>query len=58
MMSDKFTIEDIHKIREENYERTKDMKPLEVIEDTKRQAEEGKRIIEELRNKAKKASGN
>jgi hypothetical protein len=57
-MSDKFTIEDIHKIREENYERTKNMKPDEIIEDTKHQAEEGKRLLEELRKKRKQASGN
>lgn len=31
MISDKFTIDDIHQIRYENYENTKDMKPEELI---------------------------
>lgn len=53
MISEKFTIDDIHQIRYENYEKTKDMKPVELIEKTRREAEEGKRLIEKLRNTAK-----
>lgn len=57
MISEKFTIDDIHQIRYENYEETKDMKPKELIDKTRREAEEGKRLIEELKKKAKIASG-
>ena len=57
MISEKFTIDDIHKIRYENYENTKSMKPEELIEKTRREAEEGKRLLEELRKRASKASG-
>jgi hypothetical protein len=56
MISEKFTIDDIHKIRYENYENTKDMKPEELIEKTRREAEEGKRLLAELKIKASKAS--
>lgn len=49
MISEKFTIDDIHQIRYDNYEKTKDMKPEELIEKTKHEAEEGKRLIKELR---------
>ena len=54
MISDKFTIDDIHQIRYENYEKTKDMKQEELIEKTRRDAEEGKRLLEKLRNKIQK----
>ena len=54
MISLKFTIDDIHQIRYENYEKTKDMKQEELIEKTRRDAEEGKRLLEELRNKFQK----
>ncbi|MCL2615182.1 MAG: hypothetical protein FWD30_00255 [Dehalococcoidia bacterium] len=37
--SSDFTIEDIHKIREWNYERRKGMTPAEINEDTHRGAE-------------------
>lgn len=53
MISDKFTIEDIHKIRYESYERRKNMTAKELIEDTKKGAEEGKRIMAQLKNKEK-----
>lgn len=49
MISEKFTMDDIHQIRYENYEKTKDMKQEELIEKTKRDAEEGKRLLQELR---------
>ena len=54
MISQKFTIDDIHLIRYENYEKTKDMKQEELIEKTRRDAEEGKRLLEKLRNKVQK----
>ncbi|HZK85452.1 MAG TPA: hypothetical protein VFC58_12470 [Desulfosporosinus sp.] len=54
MISEKFTIDDIHLIRYENYEKTKDMKQEELIEKTRRDAEEGKRLLEKLRNKIQK----
>jgi len=54
MISEKFTIDDIHRIRYENYEKTKDMKQEELIEKTRRDAEEGKRLLEKLRNKVQK----
>ena len=38
-ISPAFTIEDIHKIREWNYERRKGMTPEEICEDTRRGAE-------------------
>lgn len=54
MISEKFTMDDIHQIRYENYEKTKDMKQEELIEKTKRDAEVGKRLLQELRNKFQK----
>lgn len=51
MMAPKFSIEDIHNIRYENYEKTKDMTHQEIIEYTRREAAEGKQILEELRRK-------
>lgn len=53
MISDKFTVEDIHKIRYESFEKRKNMNAKELIEDTKRGAEEGKRIMAELKNRKK-----
>ena len=35
-----FTVEDIHKIREENWERQKNMTPAERVKDTDRRARE------------------
>jgi hypothetical protein len=57
-MSDKFTIDDIHRIRYENYENTKDLNHQELIEKTKREAEDSKMRINELRKNAAKASSN
>jgi len=54
MISEKFTIDDIHLIRYENYEKTKNMKQEELIEKTRRDAEEGKRLLEKLRKIQKK----
>ena len=54
MISEKFTMDDIHQIRYENYEKTKNMKQEELIERTKQDAEEGKRLLQELRSKFQK----
>jgi hypothetical protein len=48
-ISPHFTIEDIHKIREWNYERLKDATVQERLEEIRRQAEPGIRAIEKLR---------
>lgn len=58
MAGERFTIEDIHRIRYDNYEKTKHMSPKELIDYTKKQAEEGKRLLKELRQKSPKTSGN
>ncbi|MDR2506317.1 MAG: hypothetical protein LBD16_09480 [Oscillospiraceae bacterium] len=39
-ISDMFTVEDIHKIREWNYERTKDATTEEFLADIRRRADE------------------
>lgn len=49
MISDKFTIEDIHQIRRERYERQKNMSPKEIIEDTKKGAEAVKKRLAEMK---------
>jgi len=54
MISKKFTIEDIHKIRFENYEKTKNMTPEQLIEKTRLEAEEGKRLLQELKKSLNK----
>ncbi|MDR2532355.1 MAG: hypothetical protein LBC82_05890 [Oscillospiraceae bacterium] len=46
-----FTIEDIHKVREYNYEITKDMTTEELRNFYKKGADEGERRINELRKK-------
>ena len=48
-ISPAFTVDDIHKIREWNYERLRDATPEERRADTERRAEEGRRAIEEIR---------
>jgi len=48
-ISPDFTIEDIHKIREWNYERLKDATIKERIEEIKRQAESGIKVIENFK---------
>ncbi|MCL2545004.1 MAG: hypothetical protein FWE77_03700 [Clostridia bacterium] len=48
-ISPDFTIEDIHKIREWNYERLKDATPEERHTDTERRAERTRRAIEAIR---------
>lgn len=49
-ISDDFTIDDIHKIREWNYERRKNMSKKEIIEDTKKGAEIFKALMEAKRH--------
>jgi len=50
-ISSNFTIEDIHNIRFENYEKTKTMSPKELIEKTKREAASGWTRLIELKQK-------
>lgn len=57
MYNSKFTIDDIHQLRFDNYEKTKNMTPEELINNTKRQAEIGKKMIEAIRSKTRNASG-
>ena len=57
MCRDKFTMDDIHRIRYENYEKTKHMTPEELIENTRRQAEAGKKMLEAVRSNMKNVSG-
>ena len=54
MISEKFTIEDIHQIRYENYEKTKHMTAEELIENTRKESEEGRRILAEIKLKNSK----
>ena len=51
VISENFTIEDIHKIREYNYEKRKHMTDKEYIEDIKKGAKKGIKRVEELRKK-------
>ncbi len=52
MTNDKFGIEEIHKIREENHDRQKIMSNEEKINDTKRQAEDIKKKIKEIKERS------
>ena len=49
-ISNSFTIEDIHNIRYDNYEKTKDLPPKELIEKTKKGAAAGWARLAELKN--------
>lgn len=51
-ISNNFTIEEIHKIRYENYEATKKLSPSELIENTKNNADVFKSKLRKY-NKAK-----
>ncbi len=55
VISPDFTIEDIHKIREQNYERTKDMTVAEKVAYYNNSGKEAEREIE--RRRALKRSG-
>jgi hypothetical protein len=57
MNRDTFTLEDIHQIRYANFEKTKHMTPEDLIENTRKQAETGKKMLEVIRNKTKNVSG-
>jgi len=50
-VSEKFTIEDIHNIRYENYEKTKHMTPHELIKKTNESADKAIKKIKEIRDK-------
>ena len=50
-VSENFTIEDIHNIRYENYESTKNMSPQELIQKTNDSADKAIQKIKELRAK-------
>ncbi len=49
VLSSAFTVEDIHKVREYNYELTKDMTTEELRDFYKKRADEGELRIKELR---------
>jgi len=49
IISPDFTIDDIHKIREWNYERRKDATTEELLADIRKGAERTRRRMEELR---------
>jgi hypothetical protein len=49
MIKNSFTIEDIHRIRRENYEKTKAMSPIELIAETNRKAATVEKTIHEMR---------
>jgi hypothetical protein len=52
VISDKFTIEDIHKIREWNYERFKNADFKEYTDEINREAAKVQNDIDKLRKKA------
>lgn len=49
MVSEKFTIDDIHQIRYNSYERKKDMSPKEIIEDTEKGAQGFKKKLADMK---------
>lgn len=49
MTKENFTIEDIHRIRYNNYEKTKCLSHAELIEYTKKEAEEARKMLESIR---------
>jgi hypothetical protein len=49
-ISSQFTVDDIHKIREWNYERTKDASFEEYVNDIKKDANQFLRRIDSLKN--------
>ncbi|MCL2047829.1 MAG: hypothetical protein FWG87_03785 [Defluviitaleaceae bacterium] len=50
VISNDFTIDDIHKIRYANYERTKNMTPKEIIEHTRKEAQYGLDFLKKLKD--------
>ena len=57
-ISPNFTVEDIHKIREWNYERRKDMTTEEIITDTQKGANELLEQIKKLKKNKNAATHN
>ena len=51
MISEKFTIDDIHKIRYENYEKTKHLPPDEIIKETNKIADKLIARLTDIRRK-------
>ena len=51
VISKNFTIDDIHKIRYENYEKTKHLTAEELIEKTRSEAKAGRELLAELKEK-------
>jgi hypothetical protein len=49
ILSPSFTIEDIHMLREWNYERRKNMTPEEYLADVARGAAKGQEMIDQIR---------
>jgi len=49
-ISQSFSVEDIRRIRIDDNERRRDMDSKELAEDIRKSAEEGYRIMEQLRN--------
>ncbi|MCL1820185.1 MAG: hypothetical protein FWG36_05975 [Oscillospiraceae bacterium] len=47
-----FTVDDIHKVREYNYEITKNMSQGELRNYYKKSADEGERLINEIRKRS------
>ena len=54
--NDEFTVDDIHRIRYENYERTRDVSACELIERTKQEAAAGLKRLAELRQEGDRTS--
>ncbi len=52
-----FTIADIHNIRYANYERTKNMTHKEIIEHTRKEAQYGLNLLQDMKKKKTKETG-
>jgi hypothetical protein len=52
MISEKFSVEDIHQIRYDNFERQKNMSAEEKIKDTEKGAEEVKKLLAQIAKKS------
>lgn len=53
IFNDSFSVEDIRKLREYNYERTKDFSADEIIEDIREKSHDGIKRLAELRKEEK-----
>jgi len=53
-MTSTFSIEDIHKIRYDNYEKTKNFSHKELIEYTKNEAAEARELLSKLKRESLK----